>query len=334
MSTILVTGGAGYIGSHCVLELLDNGFDVVIFDSLECGHKEIVNVLENHKADGKITGFIEGNVLSKKELDDVFEKYPIDAIIHFAAYIQVNESVNDPKKYQKNNVDGTKCLLDSAIAHNVRKIVFSSSAAIYGNPKYVPIDEEHPKKPINPYGETKLSVEKILDEYSITYDLRSIRLRYFNVAGASTKENIGEWHEPETHLIPNILKSALDENFVFKLYGKDYETKDGTCVRDYVNVEDLAEAHVLALNYLFNGGNTDCFNVGTETGSTVLEIIAACENVTGKKINVFVEKKREGDPPSLVACHSKITKVLGWEPKRTLEDSIRTAYEWQKNHSI
>lgn len=328
MATILLTGGAGYIGSHCTLALIEKGYDVVIFDSLVHGHKEIVDVLKAHKCKGSIS-FEEGDILSAKDLDRTFENHKIDAIIHFAAFIEVNESVQNPQKYHRNNVEGSKSLLDAAVRHDVKRIVFSSSAAVYGSPKYVPIDEDHPKKPINPYGETKWLVEQLLDEYSEKHDVHSARLRYFNVAGASTILDIGEWHIPETHLIPNVLRSVVDDDFTFKLFGTDYETRDGTCVRDYVNIEDLADAHLLALDYLLKNGKTDFFNIGTEEGSTVLEIVQACEKVSGKKIRLSKEGRREGDPPSLVADHKKAEKILGWKPKRSLEDSITSAYKWQ-----
>jgi len=328
MTQILLTGGAGYIGSHCAWALLQKGYDVVIFDSLVHGHREIVDALLNSKSKGMLF-FEEGDILSKSDLDRVFKKYRIEAVMHFAAFIEVNESVKDPEKYHRNNVEGSKSLLDAAVRHDAKKFVFSSSAAVYGNPDYVPIDEDHPKSPINPYGETKWLVEQILDDYSQKHDVRSARLRYFNVAGASTEIDIGEWHEPETHLIPNVLRSVVNRGSVFKLFGNCYDTRDGTCVRDYVNVEDLAEAHVLAMDYLMNGGGTDFFNIGTEEGSTVMEIVKACEKVTGKKINVSIEGMRAGDPASLVADHAKATRILGWSPKRTLDDSIRTAYEWQ-----
>lgn len=325
MTTILLTGGAGYIGSHCALALIEKGFDVVIFDSLVHGHKEIIDTL---RTKGSIT-FEEGDILSKDDLDRTFDSHRIDAIIHFAAFIEVNESVQDPKKYHRNNVEGSRSLLDAAVRHDVKKIVFSSSAAVYGNPEYIPIDEDHPKKPINPYGETKWLVEQMLDDYSERYDVHSARLRYFNVAGASTILDIGEWHIPETHLIPNVLRSVVDDDFTFKLFGTDYDTRDGTCVRDYVNIEDLADAHLLALDYLLKGGRTDFFNIGTEEGSTVMEIVKASEKVTGKKIRLSKEGRRAGDPPSLVADHKKAERILGWKPKRTLEDSITTAYRWQ-----
>lgn len=327
MTRILLTGGAGYIGSHCALALAEKGYDVVIFDSMVHGHREIVDVLTEHVSKGNIS-LETGDILSSSDLNRVFDDHEIDAIMHFAAFIEVNESVRDPEKYHTNNVKGSKSLLDAAVMHNVKRIVFSSSAAVYGNPEYVPIDEDHPKNPINPYGETKWLVEQLLDEYSKKYDMHSARLRYFNVAGASSKIDIGEWHIPETHLIPNILRSIV-EGGSFKLFGNDYDTRDGTCIRDYVNVEDLADAHVLAMDYLMKGGRTDCFNLGTKEGSTVMEIVRSCERITGKKIDVSMEDRREGDPASLVADHAKATRILGWTPKRTLDDSIRTAYKWQ-----
>ena len=212
------------------------------------------------------------------------------------------------------------------MSHNVKKIVFSSTAATYGEPEYIPIDENHPQNPINPYGNSKLMVEKIMDDYSKAYDLRSVRLRYFNVAGADSKTRVGEWHNPETHLIPNILKSTLSGGKTFEMYGDDYPTKDGTCVRDYINVEDLAQAHILALEYLAKGGETNYFNLGTKNGDTVKEVFSACEKVTGKNIPVNMMPRREGDPASLVADNTKAKTILGWNPAHTLEDSIKTAY--------
>ena len=215
------------------------------------------------------------------------------------------------------------------LSHDVKKIVFSSTAATYGEPEYIPIDEKHPQNPINPYGNTKLVVEKIMDDYSKAYDLRSVRLRYFNVAGADSKARVGEWHEPETHLIPNVLKSTVSGGKTFEMYGDDYPTKDGTCVRDYINVEDLAQAHILALEYLNNGGETNYFNLGTKNGDTVKEVFSACETVTEKTIPVNVMPRRAGDPASLVADNSKAKEVLGWNPQKTLEESISTAYIWE-----
>lgn len=325
---ILVTGGAGYIGSHCVLALLNRGLDVVIFDSLETGHIETVTTLKNVDSAGKVVDFIKGDLKNLDDIELVFEKYDIEAVIHFAALSLVGESVKEPQKYYYNNVYGTLNLLNAMLSHNVKKIVFSSTAATYGEPEYTPIDENHPQNPINPYGNTKLMVEKIMDDYSKAYDLKSVRLRYFNVAGADFQARVGEWHEPETHLIPNILKSTLGSGKTFELYGEDYPTKDGTCVRDYINVEDLAQAHILALEYLNNGGDTNYFNLGTKQGDTVKEVFTVCEKVTEQKIPVNMMPRRAGDPASLVADNTKAKTVLGWIPKNSLEDSIKTAYSW------
>jgi len=210
-------------------------------------------------------------------------------------------------------------------------IVFSSTAATYGEPEYTPIDEKHPQIPINPYGSSKLMIERIMDDYDMAYGLRSVRLRYFNVAGADTDGRVGEWHEPETHLVPNILKSTFGDGKEFSMFGTDYPTRDGTCIRDYVNVEDLADAHIKAMKYLENGGKTDYFNLGTNNGSTVKEVFDSCERVTGKTIPLKVCGRRPGDPAILIADNKKAKEVLGWEPKRTLDDSIRTAYEWEKS---
>ena len=313
---ILVTGGAGYIGSHCVLALLNRGLDVVIFDSLETGHIETVTTLKNVDSAGKVVDFIKGDLKNLDDIESVFEKYDIEAVIHFAALSLVGESVKEPQKYYYNNVYGTLNLLNAMLSHNVKKIVFSSTAATYGEPEYTP------------YGNTKLMVEKIMDDYSKAYDLKSVRLRYFNVAGADSQARVGEWHEPETHLIPNILKSTLGSGKTFELYGEDYPTKDGTCVRDYINVEDLAQAHILALEYLNNGGDTNYFNLGTKQGDTVKEVFTACEKVTEQKIPVNMMPRRAGDPASLVADNTKAKTVLGWIPKNSLEDSIKTAYSW------
>ena len=323
---ILVTGGAGYIGSHCVLSLLELGQEVLVFDNLSTGHIETIEKLSKY---GKLK-FISGNLLNQNELENVFNNFNINAVIHFAAFSQVGESVKDPQKYYINNVCGTINLLSSMLKYNIKKIVFSSTAATYGEPEYIPIDEKHPQNPINPYGQTKLMIEKIMDDYDKAYGLKSVRLRYFNVAGADSQYRIGEWHEPETHLIPNILKSTFNSGKDFEMYGTDYDTKDGTCVRDYINVEDLAQAHILALEYLNNGGSTNYFNLGTNNGNTVKEVFNLCEKVTEKKIKVRELPRRKGDPAGLVANNAKAQKELNWQPVRTLEDSIKTAYEWEK----
>lgn len=321
---ILVTGGAGYIGSHLVMALLEKGEDVIVFDSLELGHAETIETLKKY---GNLK-FVKGNLKNLDEIRGAFLVNKIDSVVHFAAYSQVAESVKNPQKYYYNNVYGTLNLLNAMLSHNVKKIVFSSTAATYGEPEYTPIDENHPQNPINPYGNTKLMVEKIMDDYSKAYDLKSVRLRYFNVAGADSQARVGEWHEPETHLIPNILKSTLGSGKTFELYGEDYPTKDGTCVRDYINVEDLAQAHILALEYLNSGGDTNYFNLGTKQGDTVKEVFTACEKVTEQKIPVNMMPRRAGDPASLVADNTKAKTVLGWIPKNSLEDSIKTAYSW------
>lgn len=324
---ILVTGGAGYIGSHLALSLLEKGEEIIIFDSLEIGHIETIETLKKH---GKLK-FIKGNLKNLEDLRGVFLSNKIDAVVHFAAYSQVAESMINPQKYYYNNVYGTLNLLNAMLEFGVKKIVFSSTAATYGEPVYTPIDENHPQKPINPYGNTKLMIETILDDYDKAYGLKSVRLRYFNVAGADSKSRIGEWHEPETHLIPNILKSKPEK--VFSMFGVDYDTKDGTCIRDYINVEDLADAHIKALEYINGGNNTNYFNLGTNNGNSVKEIFSLCEDIKGEKIPVKVEPRRKGDPAVLVANNKKVFEILNWQPVRTLKDSIKSAFAWEKSNS-
>ena len=319
---ILVTGGAGYIGSHCVQALLDAGRDVVIFDNLSTGHRETVEKLAG-------AGFVEGDLKNPADINGVFEKFDIEAVVHFAAFSQVGESVKEPYKYFQNNVCGSMNLLEAMVKHDCKKIVFSSTAAVYGEPDYTPIDENHPKHPINPYGETKLTVEMIMDDFEKAYGLKSVRLRYFNVAGADALGRIGEWHEPETHLIPNVLKAAINPGKTFNLFGDDYPTKDGTCVRDYIDVNDLIDAHLLALKYLQDGGETNVFNLGTQTGSTVKEVFETCEKVTGKEIPYEIQPRRAGDPAILVADNKKAREILGWQPSRTLTDSVKNAWNYE-----
>lgn len=323
---ILVTGGAGYIGSHCVMALLENNNDVVIFDNLSTGHIETVQTLQKY---GNVE-FQQGDLTNFDDINSVFKNFNIEKVVHFAAFSQVGESVVNPQKYYINNVCGTINLLRAMLENNVKKIVFSSTAATYGEPVYIPIDEKHPQNPINPYGQSKLMIEKIMDDYNKAYGLKSVRLRYFNVAGADSKNRVGEWHDPETHLIPNILKSTFNNGKTFQMFGDDYDTKDGTCVRDYINVEDLAQAHLLALKYLDNGGETNFFNLGTNDGNTVKEVFAACEKVTQKDIPVEMKPRRAGDPASLVADNSKAKENLNWNPKHTLEESIQSAYTWEE----
>ena len=323
---ILVTGGAGYIGSHCVMALLEQKNDVVIFDNLSTGHIETVETLKKY---GHVE-FQQGDLTNFDDINSVFKNFNIEKVVHFAAFSQVGESVVNPQKYYINNVCGTINLLRAMLENDVKKIVFSSTAATYGEPVYIPIDEKHPQNPINPYGQSKLMIEKIMDDYDKAYGLKSVRLRYFNVAGADSNNRVGEWHNPETHLIPNILKSTFNNGKTFQMFGDNYDTKDGTCVRDYINVEDLAQAHLLALQYLDNGGETNFFNLGTNDGNTVKEVFAACEKVTEKTIPVEIKPRRAGDPASLVADNNKAKQNLNWNPEHSLEESIQSAYSWEK----
>ena len=327
---ILVTGGAGYIGSHCVLALLKEGFEVVIFDNLSTGHIGTIEILKKY---GKVE-FFKGDLLNFEQISSVFKKYKLDAVIHFAAFSQVGESVKNPQKYYINNVSGSLNLFKAMLENSINKIVFSSSAATYGNPVFTPITEEHPQKPINTYGMTKLIIEKILSDYDSAYGLKYTALRYFNVAGANSEGIVGEIHNPETHLIPNVLKSAKGAYKEFSIFGDDYDTKDGTCVRDYVNVEDLADAHIKALKYLLEGNDSIALNLGTKEGSSVKEVFSCCEKVVGEEIPVEVCPRREGDPAILVADNKKAKEVLNWEPRRTLEDSIKTAWIWEQKQNV
>ena len=326
---ILVTGGAGYIGSHCVFALLKEGFEVVIFDNLSTGHIETVETLKKY---GKVE-FFKGDLLDFEQINSVFKKNKLDAVVHFAAFSQVGESVKNPQKYYINNVSGSLNLFKAMLENDVNKIVFSSSAATYGNPVFTPITEVHPQNPINTYGMTKLFIEKILSDYDMAYGLKFAALRYFNVAGANSEGIVGEIHNPETHLIPNVLKSAKGAYKEFSMFGDDYDTKDGTCVRDYVNVEDLADAHVKALKYLTEKNESLVLNLGTKEGNSVKEVFSCCEKVVGKEIPVKVCPRREGDPAILVADNKKAKEVLDWEPKRTLEDSIKTAWIWEQKQN-
>lgn len=322
---ILITGAAGYIGSHTAINFINNNYDIVIFDNLETGHLETIEAL---KKIGNVK-FEQGDLRNIEDIEKVFEKYDIDAVIHFAAFSLVGESVTDPAKYYRNNTCGTLNLLETMVKHNVKKIVFSSTCATYGEPNYTPIDEKHSQSPINPYGNSKLCIEYMLKDFDKAYGLKSIILRYFNVAGCDEQSRIGEWHNPETHLIPNILKSTFGEAKTFKIFGDDYETPDGTCIRDYVNVEDLATAHRLAYLYLKKNNKSDIFNLGTEKGDSVKQVFDTCEKVLDKKINVEIVERRAGDPAKLYANANKAKSVLGWNPEHTLENSIKSAYDWE-----
>ena len=317
---ILVVGGAGYIGSHTVKFLLDNNYNCVVADNLVYGHKEAVD---------KRAVFEKADLADKQSLDKIFKTYKIDTVVHFAAYAYVGESVTNPQKYYHNNVIGTLNLLDVMLENNVKKIVFSSTCATYGEPQYTPIDEKHSQNPINPYGRSKLMIEQIFEDYKKAYGLKYIALRYFNAAGASSDSTIGESHNPETHLIPLVLR-AIQNNTSVKVFGTDYDTPDGTCIRDYIHVEDLALAHKLAVENLekYQG----YINLGTGIGTSVKEIIHAAEKVSGKTCNVEIVERREGDPARLYANNTKAKEVLGWNPKYTsIEDIIQTAWNWETN---
>lgn len=327
---ILVTGCAGYIGSHCVLDLIKNGYDVVGFDSLETGTIQAVEALKNFEAPAKFVDFIKGDLKNPSEIESVFEKHKIDAVVHFAAFSIVPESVQKPFEYYKNNVGGTINLLGAMLKNNVKKIVFSSTCATYGEPQYVPIDEKHPQNPLTPYGNSKYFIERILHDFEKAYGFKSVIFRYFNVAGASIECVIGENHNPETHLIPNVLKSAISSGKEFSLYGNDYPTKDGTAVRDYINVCDLCVAHRLGLEYLQRENKSQIFNLGTENGHSVKEVFDACEKIANKEIPLKICPRRDGDPSSLIANASKVKEILNWQALTPLENSVKTAYEWEK----
>jgi len=324
---ILVTGGAGYIGSHSVLTLQNAGYEVIVLDNLVYGHQDLVkNVLK--------VKLIVGDTCDRALLKQIFADYKIDAVMHFAAYAYVGESVTKPAKYYQNNVVGTFTLLEAMVEAGVRKFVFSSTCATYGVPDSVPIKEEQPQNPINPYGATKLMVERILQDFSHAYDFPSVCLRYFNAAGADPEGRLGEDHNPETHLIPLVLQTALGHRESISIFGTDYDTPDGTCIRDYIHILDIAQAHILALEYLLKGGKTDVFNLGNANGFSVNQVIETARKVTGKEINAKVSDRRPGDPPVLVGSGAKAQKILGWQPQYSnLEDIITHAWQWhQKRH--
>ena len=322
--SILVTGGAGYIGSHCAKVLLEQGEDVVIIDNLSRGHREAV-------LGGR---FYAGDLSDAAFIEEVFQKESISAIIHFAALSLVGESVKHPEMYFRNNVCAGLNLIEAALKYGKPDIVFSSSAAVYGEPERVPIEEDDPQSPTSPYGESKRMVERVLFWCAKAHGLRFAALRYFNVAGAVADGSIGEAHTPETHLIPAILLAARAGEPV-KLFGTDYPTKDGSCIRDYIHVEDLIDAHILALEYLKNGGESTAFNLGNGTGFSNLEIIHAAREVTGLDIQVQNEPRRAGDPAVLVASSQKAEDILGWRPKYTdIRDIIKTAWNWNVNREF
>lgn len=321
---ILVLGGAGYIGSHTVYELIDAGRDVVIADNLETGHIEAVHPKAK---------LYQGDIRDRAFVDSIFESEQIDGVIHFAANSLVGESMTNPLKYYDNNLCGTKVLLESMVAHGIDKIVFSSTAATYGEPERVPILETDKTEPTNCYGETKLSMEKMFKWVGKAHGLRFVSLRYFNACGAHVSGKIGEAHNPESHLIPLILQVPNGQREYISIFGDDYDTKDGTCIRDYIHVTDLAQAHILAMDYLMDGGESNIFNLGNGVGFTVKEVIDTARKVTGHPIPAKITPRRAGDPAQLIASSEKAKTILGWHPEHAdLEEIIATAWNWHKNH--
>ena len=322
--TILVLGGAGYICSHTVYALIEKGVDVVVIDNLETGHIEAVH----EKA-----RFYKGDIRDRVFVDSVLDKEKIDAVIHFAANSLVGESMVNPLKYYDNNVNGTKVLLQSMVAHGLDKIVFSSTAATYGEPEKVPILETDRTEPTNTYGETKLAMEKMFKWTDRAHGLKYVSLRYFNACGAHVSGKIGEAHSPETHLIPLILQVPLGQREYISIFGDDYDTSDGTCIRDYIHVTDLAQAHILAVDYLMKGNESNIFNLGNGVGFTVKEVIDTARKVTGHEIPAKIAERRAGDPARLIASSDKARQVLLWKPEHAdLEEIISTAWNWHKNH--
>lgn len=318
---ILITGGAGYIGSHTVKALKKRGHFTVIYDNLSTGHE--------YAAKGDV--FVKGDISDSNILMKAIKEYNIDSVIHFAAYSLVGESMVNPQKYYMNNVQGTLNLLNNMLNSNVHKIVFSSTAAIYGEPGSIPIVENSTKNPTSVYGKTKLIIENILDDYSKAYGLKYISLRYFNACGADPEGDIGEDHNPETHLIPLVLQTCQGKRSSINIFGKDYPTKDGTCIRDYIHVNDIANAHILALEALNNGHKSDVYNLGNGNGFSVAEIIDACEKVTGIEIKKEFTERRMGDPSTLIANSNKIKEDLGWQAEYAdIIEIIKTAWNWHK----
>ena len=319
---VLVTGGAGYIGSVTVELLQKQNINVVVLDNLVYGHRGAL--------DPEVP-FYKGNVGDAPLVEKIVETHRIDSCIHFAAYAYVGESVVEPAKYFQNNTVQTNQLLNTLLGSNVKYFVFSSTCATYGDPIRIPIDESHPQKPVNPYGWTKFMTERILESYDLAYGLKYVALRYFNAAGATVK--CGEHHEPETHLIPIVLKTASGELPSVPVFGDDYDTPDGTCIRDYVHVIDLADAHLRALEYLHNGGKSSHMNLGNGQGFSVLEVVEAAKKVTGKKIEINMQPRRAGDPSKLIADAKKATSVLGWKPQNPhLATIIDSAWTWKQKH--
>ena len=323
MKTILVAGGAGYIGSHMVALLVKRGYEVIVADNLRTGHWQAVKGAKK---------LYVGDLRDNAFLEQVFSENDIDGVINFAAFSLVGESVTNPLKYYGNNVEGAVSLLSAMKTHGVDKMVFSSTAATYGEPEKQPIEEHDRTEPTNPYGATKLAIENMLKWCDRAYGIRYAALRYFNAAGSDTETGIGEDHDPESHLIPLVMKTALGQRDHIGIFGEDYPTADGACVRDYIHVTDRAEAHLLALEYLAGGGSSDVFNLGSGDGYSVKEIIETARRVTGREIKATVEPRREGDPSVLIASNKKAAEVLGWKPVRGLEQIISDAWAWHSGH--
>ena len=321
---ILVTGGAGYIGAHAVKALEEKGFQVVILDNLVYGHREPV---ETHLKAKLVTG----DIGDRAFLDRLFTDNKIDAVMHFAAFAYVGESVTDPAKYYQNNVVGTLTLLDAMRQHGIDNFIFSSTCATYGNPQFIPITEDHPQQPINPYGAGKFAVERVLQDYDPAYGLKSVIFRYFNAAGADPDGMFGEDHNPETHLIPLILQAAAGKRPAISVFGDDYETPDGTCIRDYIHVTDLAQAHVLGLEYLLQNRVSQIFNLGNGSGFSVKEVIDTAKQVTSKEISIDRCPRRAGDPATLIGSSAKAREMLGWKPKYAdLTTIVKHAWTWHQ----
>ena len=318
---ILIVGGAGYIGSHVNKLLTEKNYETIVLDNLSCGHKESV----------KWGKFCQVDLADVDKLDEVFTNYDIEAVMHFSSFIEVGESVQNPEKYYTNNVVNTMNLLNVMKKHDVKKFIFSSTCATYGIPQKIPLVEDHPQNPINPYGWTKLMVERILKDYDAAYGLKSVILRYFNASGADESGEIGEAHDPESHLIPLILDAAIQKRDNIKIFGTDYDTPDGTCIRDYIHVTDLADAHLLALKYLEKENTSNEFNLGNGRGFSVREVIESVKKVTGRTFNVVETQRREGDPAILIGSSQKAQELLGWNPQHAEIDKIvETAWNWHK----
>lgn len=319
MKEILVVGGAGYIGSHMCKYLHQQGLKPVVLDNLSLGHREAV----------KWGPLYEGNLDDSSLLEKIFSQHSIAAAMHFAAFCYVGESMHEPLKYYRNNIAATLGLLDSMIKHGVTRMIFSSTCATYGEPQYLPITEDHPQSPINPYGRSKLMMEQILDDLDRASGLKSVCLRYFNAAGADPEGELGEDHDPETHLIPLVLQTALGQREELTIFGDDYGTEDGTCVRDYIHIQDLAQAHYLSLQHLLEGGESRKFNLGNGNGYSILEVIKTAEKITGKKLRYSYAKRRSGDPAMLVGSADLASRELGWKPEfNTLDAILQTAWDW------